>query len=86
MFLAALPTLPRVFIVSQCARMLQRSPAQYWKKKNVHPFVELSLRLKYPVYNKGPKLMRNNRDVVGQVMYIKALYFTSWLYSHRDAV
>ena len=26
-------------------------------------YVDLSLRLKYPVYNKGPKLMRNNKGV-----------------------
>ena len=32
------------------------------------PFFELFLRLKYRIYNKGPKLMNNNKGVVGQVM------------------
>ena len=43
----------------------------YMKKcqsQNVHFFVELFLRLKYRIYNKGPKLMKNNKGVVVQVI------------------
>ena len=39
----------------------------YMNKCQPH-FVELFLRLKYRIYNKGPKLMRNNKGVVGHLM------------------
>ena len=54
------------------------------QSQNAHPFVELFLRVKYRIYNKGPKLMMNNKGVVGQVM--GKFFLLRPGYSHRDAV